>query len=95
MITWDPNKAASNLVKHGVDFVDAVSVLEDEMALTIEDHDEFEPRFVTIGTDSVGQILVVVYAYEEGDEEDAYEEEVIRIISARKANKRERKQYQG
>lgn len=77
MITWDPNKAASNLVKHGVDF------------------DEFEPRFVTIGTDSVGQILVVVYAYEEGDEEDAYEEEVIRIISARKANKRERKQYQG
>lgn len=94
MIRWDPNKATSNLKKHKVDFADAATVLEDELALTIEDPDEFEPRFVTIGRDASGQILVVVYAYEE-DKEDEDEEEAIRIISARKANKRERKQYEG
>lgn len=92
MITWDPQKALSNILKHGVDFADAVTVLEDDLALTIQDDDEFQPRFVTIGADASGQILVVVYAYEEYDEDD--QEEVIRIISARKANKKERKQYE-
>ena len=89
MITWDPKKAQSNLLKHKVDFTDAALVLEDELALTIEDNDELEQRFVTIGADPSGQILVVVYAYEES------EEEVIRLISARKANKKERKRYEG
>lgn len=92
MIKWDPKKAESNLLKHGVDFADAAMVLEDELALTIEDDDEFEPRFVTIGSDTSGNILVVVYAYEETEEEL---EEVIRILSARRANKKERKQYEG
>lgn len=93
MITWDPEKAESNMIKHGVDFADAATVLEDDLALTIDDDDEFEPRFVTIGADASGEILVVVYAYEEYDDDD--DEEVIRIISARRANKRERKQYEG
>jgi hypothetical protein len=49
---WDPEKAASNLGKHGVDFADAVGVFEDEWALTIkEEHVEGEQRFATLGTD--------------------------------------------
>ncbi len=93
MITWDPEKAESNILKHGVDFADAATVLEDDLALTIQDDDDFQPRWVTLGADAKGQILVVVYAYEEYDDDE--QEEVIRIISARKANKKERKQYEG
>lgn len=93
MITWDPEKAESNILKHGVDFADAATVLEDDLALTIQDDDDFQPRWVTLGSDAKGQILVVVYAYEEYDDDE--QEEVIRIISARKANKKERKQYEG
>ncbi len=86
MCVWDPRKAASNFRKHGIDFADVPPVLEDELALTIDDPDEYEERFVTIGQDDFGRILVVVYTYE-------YEN--IRIISARKANRYERQQYQG
>ena len=59
---WDPKKAASNLRKHGLDFADAVTVLEDELALTLDDHYPDEQRFITIGTDALGRVLVVVYA---------------------------------
>ena len=84
---WDPDKAASNLKKHGVDFADAVGVFEDEMAITIEDQDaEGERRFITIGMDFTLKILVVVYANRVVD--------VIRIISARKATKKERLNYE-
>ena len=49
---WDPEKAVSNLAKHGVDFADAVGVFEDEWALTVKDeHIEGEQRFATLGTD--------------------------------------------
>jgi uncharacterized DUF497 family protein len=80
----DPKKAASNLRKHGISFADAVIVLEDEMALTCGDDRPNEKRYVTIGADDVGRILVVVYTYR-GTR--------IRIISARKATPRERQQY--
>ena len=76
---WDAKKAASNLRKHGIDFADAVSVLEDDWALTIKEHFvDGEQRFATSGMDLFGRVLVVVYTYR-GDE--------IRIISARKATK--------
>lgn len=82
---WDHDKARSNLRKHGIEFADAVSVFADERALTIDnDHPEQE-RFVTLGMDSFGRVLVVVYAYR-GD--------TIRMISARKATPHERIQYQ-
>ena len=81
---WDPKKAASNLRKHGVDFADAVTALEDELALTLEDHHPDEQRFITIGTDALGRVLVVAYTFRE---------ETIRIISAREATLRERRQY--
>ncbi len=84
---WDSDKAASNRKKHGVDFADAVGVFEDELAITIEDQDaEGEPRFITIGMDFTLKILVVVYASSVAD--------VIRIISARKATKKERLTYE-
>ena len=83
---WDPSKARTNLQKHNVDFAEAVTVLEDDAALTMPDDATNEERFVTIGLDARGNILVVVYTWR-GDH--------IRLISARKATPRERKQYEG
>ena len=83
---WDPEKAASNLGKHGVDFADAVGVLEDEWALTIkEEHVEGEQRFATVGTDFLERVLVVVYTHRGGE---------IRLISARRAIRKERRTYE-
>jgi uncharacterized DUF497 family protein len=82
---WDKNKAAENLRKHGVDFADAVIALEDENALTIEDTDHEEQRFKTLGMGPYINVLYVVHAYKD--------EDVIRIISARKADKKQIKQY--
>jgi uncharacterized protein len=81
---WDPDKASINRINHGVDFADAVSVLEDDRAITVEDQRYEEERFITIGLDAIGQILVVVYTWR-GNE--------VRLISARKADRLERKQY--
>lgn len=86
-IEWDPAKAAANLVSHGVAFADAATVLEDESALTREDPDApGEQRFVTLGASASGSLLVVVYAYREPD--------AVRIISAWKANRRQRSEYE-
>jgi uncharacterized DUF497 family protein len=83
-IEWDGKKAISNLKKHGIDFADAVTVLEDERAITITEDYHDEERFISIGVDSFNRILVVVYTWRETR---------IRIISARKATAREIKQY--
>lgn len=84
---WDAAKARRNLQKHGVDFADAVGVFEDEGALTIEDpSSEDEQRWISIGKDWLGRVLVVVYTWR-GD--------TIRLISARPATPRERRQYEG
>ncbi|MDB9527199.1 BrnT family toxin [Oscillatoria sp. CS-180] len=82
---WNRDKAATNLRKHGVDFADAVSVFSDDLAITIPDERFDEERFVTIGLDAFGRVLVVVYTLR-GDE--------IRVISARKATQKERRQYE-
>jgi uncharacterized DUF497 family protein len=84
MFEWDSRKAAGNFRKHGVRFVDAVAVLEDDEAVTIADDAE-EDRWVTIGVDAAGRTLVVVYAWRG---------ERIRIISARRATRFERDQYE-
>ncbi len=81
---WDPAKAEENLRIHGVDFADAVLVLEDERAITVEDTDHEERRFVTLGMDPYARLLIVVYTWRAG---------AVRLISARKANKGERRQY--
>jgi uncharacterized DUF497 family protein len=85
-IVWDPEKARTNLKKHGIHFSDAEIVLFDPNALTREDVDgENEQRFVSIGMDAIGRILVVVYTYRGED---------IRLLSARPATKRERESYE-
>jgi uncharacterized protein len=81
---WDPDKASLNRAKHGIEFADAVSVLEDDRAVTVEDERYEEERFITIGMDAISRILVVVYTWR-GNE--------IRLISARKADRSERQQY--
>lgn len=82
---WDPGKAAENLRKHGVDFADAVIALEDENALTIEDLDHPEQRFKTLGLGPDLNVLFVVHAERSKN--------LIRIISARKADRSQTKQY--
>ena len=83
---WDPAKNRSNIAKHGVDFADAVAVLEDDLAMTRPDPEKRgESRFVTLGQDAFGGLLVVVFT-ERGSR--------IRIISARPATKQERKSYE-
>ena len=82
---WDRNKALTNLNKHGIDFADAVLVFSDELAITIFDPRFAEERFITIGMDGLGRVLVVVYTMRESE---------IRLISARKATKKERRQYE-
>ena len=82
---WDPAKARANFRKHGIRFADAVTALEDEMAISVRDESEYEDRWVTIGMDSLARILVVVYTWRE---------EQVRLISARPATPREIGQYQ-
>ena len=76
-ITFDQNKAESNKIKHGVSFDEAKIALLDPNALVREDFDHDEPRFVLLG---------IVYCYVDNDD-------MIRLISARKATKNEEKQY--
>ncbi|MFN7949483.1 MAG: BrnT family toxin [Blastocatellia bacterium] len=81
---WDPKKAASNQRKHKIDFADAATVLEDEAGITIDDDNPDEERFITIGMDALGRVLVVVWTWRG---------ENVRLISARKATPSEREQY--
>ena len=83
---YDPAKAAANLNKHGVSFADAEGVLEDSLALTVQDPDsEGETRFITIGMGNAGELLVAVYT----ERNDEY-----RIISARRPTRKERRSYE-
>jgi hypothetical protein len=86
---WDPRKAAANLRKHGVSFEEARTVFLDENALLRpdEDHSDEEDRFVMLGLSGRMRTLVVCHCYRQ-------EDEVIRLISARKANSLERQQYE-
>ena len=84
---WDANKAKSNLGKHGISFEEASTIFGDPRSLTIPDpmHSDLENRFITLGISHRGQLLVVVHT-ERGDN--------IRIISARVASRRERRNYE-
>ena len=84
---WDPRKAEANLRTHGVSFAEAVTALEDDSALTREETDAVdEARFVTLGLSNLANLPVVVYTHREP--------EAIRVISAWKANKRQRELYE-
>jgi uncharacterized protein len=83
---WDSDKNAANLLKHGVSFLEAESVLDSEQSRVTFDaeHSEMEVRFLTIGWSNQGRLLLVVTS-EDGPHP--------RIISARRASKRERDEY--
>ncbi len=85
---WDKRKNASNKKKHGISFEEAETVFYDENARLIHDpdHSDDEDRFILLGISFKLNILVVVHCYKRDDE-------IIRIISARRATKNESKQY--
>lgn len=84
---WDRDKAESNQIKHGISFEEATSVFKDPLAITIPDpiHSIGEYRYITIGSSVASNLIVVVHT------ESGY---TLRIISARKATKHERRQYE-
>lgn len=87
---WDPNKAKTNIKKHGISFDLAATVFQDPLHLSVLDgKDRGEERWVTIGLAGDSQTLVVVHLYHE-----IGNNEVVRIVSARKATKKEKKQYE-
>jgi uncharacterized DUF497 family protein len=91
--TWDEEKDRTNKAKHGVSFETAQLVFEDALAVTVPDPFEEEERWRTIGSphDAIDLVLLVVHTWPIPDETA---EEVGRIISARKATREERRQYE-
>ena len=85
---WDPRKSRANKAKHGVSFEEARTAFLDEHARVIPDpqHSDDEDRFVLLGLSAQLRLLVVCHCYREADQ-------VIRIISARRADPTERRQY--
>ena len=83
---WDPNKAARNVERHQVSFDEAVTVFDDPLFITVidEEHSADEERYITIGRSRRGRLLLVAHTDREGR---------IRVISARKATRREKKFY--
>lgn len=89
-VGWDLEKALANLAKHGVEFQDAAEVFSDPLARSIQDrHEAGEERWQTLGL--VGGLVLLVVAHTWGEDEDG---EVVRIISARRATRRERREYE-
>jgi len=86
--SWDVKKAQSNIRKHGISFDEALSVFDDMHARLIPDpdHSQEEERFILLGLSETSRILTVVHCYRD-------EQNIIRIISARKSTKSEEKQY--
>ena len=87
---WDEGKAAANLKKHQVSFEEAKSIFFDDLGVQFfdEDHSSDEERFLMLGLSSDAKLLIVCHCERE-------QGAVIRIISARKATKRESAFYQG
>ncbi len=90
---WDPAEAATNVRKHGVRFEQAATVFRDPTALSIFDteHSDDEDRWITLGFSAGGGLLVVHHTFTSIDASNAS----IRIISSRKATKRETRQHLG
>lgn len=88
--TWDDNKALINQQKHGVSFEEAKTVFYDDYARLIADpdHSQQEERFLLLGLSEEVRLLLVCHCYRESGGQ-------LRIISARKANKSEYRQYEG
>ena len=84
---FDPAKDAANISKHGVSLAEGEGVLNDPLGLTIEDDSsEGEPRWITIGANAAGELMVAVWTEHDDGE---------RLISVRRATAKERKEYEG
>lgn len=91
LFIWDPHKADQNVKKHGVSFEVAQTIFDDPLHISIPDSKmQYEERWTTMGQSVMNQFLIVVHTYVVGKTDL----ETIRIISARKATKKERKQYE-
>ena len=89
-ISWDEAKNRANRLKHGVSFETARHVFDDPLHISVPDrHEHGEERWKTIGL--VGSVVILLVAHTYGEENG---EEIVRIISARKATQRERDRYQ-
>jgi len=90
---WDRKKAITNIKKHKISFENASSIFRDNNAISIsdEEHSDREDRWITLGIDEVTRILFVVHTYISVDNDNVN----IRIISARKATKKEKQIYLG
>lgn len=88
---WDPVKEKQNIKKHGINFQRASKIFLDPLAISIfdEEHSENEDRWITIGAEASEVLLVVIHTFRD----ETLKSAVIRIISARKADKDEAKQY--
>lgn len=91
-VTWDDAKAQSNLVKHGIVFAQAATVMLDPLALTVFDaaHSDTEERWFTLGQTNDGRLLAISHTYKGIDKDNRQ----IRLISARDATRQERLQYE-
>ena len=89
---WDDAKAAANFRKHGVTFEQAATVFRDPLALSLydEEHSETEERWLMLGEDENGALLVVNHTFEELSDGEA----LVRVISVREATAHERAQYE-
>ena len=90
LFDWDENKARINENKHGISFLEAMTAFNDPNAIIIDDdeHSDDEERFILLGMSSEVNLLMVCHCYRD-------EDDIIRLISARKANKRENRKYGG
>ena len=88
LFDWDENKNEINRRKHGIDFEEASTVFFDDQAILFDDpeHSEYEDRFLLLGMSETANVCIVCHCYRESDT-------VIRIISARKATRKEEERY--
>jgi uncharacterized protein len=87
IVEWDESKDAANRRKHGISFAEAVTVFDDPLATTVDDpdHSKQERRYLTTGLSAGGRVLIVAHTYKRS---------LIRIISARKTTRLERRIYE-
>lgn len=84
---WDENKRKSNIKKHGIDFADVVNIFYEDDTITIPDPQHYdEQRYIALGIDTKTRLVLVVHVYRDVD--------LIRIISAREADPKERQQFE-
>jgi len=90
LFDWDENKAKINENKHGISFLEAMTTFNDPNAIIIDDdeHSDDEERFILLGMSSVANLLMVCHCYRD-------ENDIIRLISARKANRLENRKFGG